>query len=155
MRYRTRTPPAIFIDSESTRDDVIVRAQTVIRHLRFKRSSVAHPLCKGEGQRMLNEIAFLRAAAFARNRRENDGRLFYVTIRNGEQWALINGPFATRIAALRALPDAKRVALDRFPIETSFAAFGTAGLDASVAIPGLLNAYLPAIESAHAAGIVA
>jgi hypothetical protein len=145
LRYRDFQPPAVAIWPNETRDELISRARTLLRRLAWKRTTPIHGLVHGENRDMLREIALLRTAAFARQRIDTRGLAFYVTIRDGNEFGRLYGPFNRQLAALEALPLVKQAAYDANHGQAAFAAFGTASIDRKHARPGLLNDRLPPI----------
>ena len=72
---------------------------------------------------------------------------YYVSVRSGDRWSLLYGPFGRHADALAAVAATRRAAetVDRYSV---FYAFGTARLsDDAPAVAGRLNHLLPPIAA--------
>lgn len=145
MRHRNSGLPSVHISSTETRDEFIVRARAILEFAKWKRRQAPYRFSKYEQREELREVAILRTAATARQRIDPTNRAFYASLRTGAQHAFLYGPFGTQIAALRALPLARRSALDLDRSKTAFGSFGTCSIARGHAKPGILNPHLPPI----------
>jgi len=145
MRYRNSALPFVHISSTETRDELIVRARTILEFAKWKRRQAPYRFSKYEQHEELRQVAILRSAATARQRIDPRNRAFYASLRSGARHAFLYGPFGTQIAALRALPLARRTALDFYRSEATFGSFGTCSIASEHAKPGILNPHLPPI----------
>ena len=152
MHYRRSTPPAVWIGPAETRDEILVRARTLLERTMEMRRSSAHPPSIHRRREVLREVSILRAAAMTRQPVDPQGRAFYVSIKAGPRHAFLYGPFPTQREALHALPLARSLAQEKYPRESAFAAFGTCSIARADAMPGVLNAFLPAIAALDVAG---
>lgn len=145
MRYRNSALPSVHIASTETRDELIVRARAILEFAKWKRRQAPDRFSKYEQREELREVAILRSAATARGRIDPTNRAFYASLRTGARHAFLYGPFGTQIAALRALPLARRTALELYHSEAAFGSFGTCSIARELAKPGILNPRLPPI----------
>ena len=78
---------------------------------------------------------------------------YYVSVRDGERFGLLTGPFATHAEALAAVR-ATRVVAQAKDVKSAFYAFGTARLELGAPnLPpraGLLNDFVPGLRGAWA-----
>lgn len=108
-----------------------------------RRSETLSALCEARAA-----VARARARFEAETKHHPNHWRWYVSARHGEQAAILLGPFESPEAAADAVPLGTQIALDNYPGETSFAAFGICAGDPRELGDGTLNKF--AAEGTHA-----
>jgi hypothetical protein len=139
-RWKTHTPPAVFISPRETRSELVDRARRIIDRIRTRCHTSLPPFPAWEIREMLAEVATLRAAALARPPAPEGSELsWYVSAREGRRSALLYGPLRTQGEALRALPSVRHFVDERNYRDVAFATFGTATYTGDGPPTGSLN----------------
>lgn len=142
-RYRTHTPPAVYVSPRETRSEIVSRARQILERLRTRYQTSLPPFSPWETREMMREVAILRAAALARPPAPKGADIaWYVSIRDGARSGLLYGPLDTQGAALRALPIVRHFVHEQNYRDVAFAAFGTATFTGIEPPIGTLNGVL-------------